>query len=83
MTVSEFAERNLTFGVLKIGIAVPAKMAKQLYKKSKVEVKNNLSLLIAHLSSKLEAIKDDEDFAQCKIVLRLCQHYAKPLKFAK
>ena len=83
MRVSEFADGNSTLGVLKIGIAVPAKMAKQLYKKSKDKVKNNLSLLIAHLSSKLEAITDDEDFAQCKIVLRLCQHYAKPRKFAK
>ena len=58
-------------------------MGKQLYKKSNDKVKNSLSLLIAHLSGKLEAIEDYEDFAQCKMVLRLCQHYAKQLKFAK
>ena len=58
-------------------------MATQLYRSSKDRVKNNLSLLITHLSSKLDAIKDDEEFAQCKLVLRVCQHIAKPMKFVK
>ena len=38
-------------------------MARQLYGSSKDNVKKNLSLLIAHLSSKLVAIHDDEEFS--------------------
>ena len=38
-------------------------MAIQLYRSSNDNVKKNLSLLIAHLSSKLVAINDDEEFS--------------------
>ena len=59
------------------------KMARQLYRNRKDKVKSNLSLLTAHLSTKLDGIKDVKEFVQCKLILRVCQHYATPLKFSK
>ena len=69
MTVSEFADGNLTYGSYENRHCCTCKNGKTTVQETQRLSQKQLSLLIAHLNSKLEAIKDDEDFAQCKIVL--------------